>query len=46
MYRGAGAQISDAYPGEMAIVEGECEPRCEYLALTSTGTDLPSNLIH
>lgn len=43
---GAGAQIYDAYPGEMAILEAECEPGCEYVLLTSTGADLRSNLVH
>ena len=43
---GAGPQIYDAYPGEMAILPDRCEEDCAYAALTATGVDLTSNLTH
>jgi len=42
---GAGPQMYDAYPGEMAVLEAQCEPDCEYLALTATAADVGSGLI-
>ena len=42
---GKGPQKYDAYPGKMEILDGSCEPECEFAALTATASDLTPNLM-
>ena len=41
---GAGPQVYDAYPGEMAVLEVSCDPDCEYVALTATAANIGSGV--
>ena len=43
---GVGPQFYHAYPGRMEVKELEkCEPECDYDKLTSSATDLTSNIL-